>query len=66
MDSQIFDLLKAIAGPLAGVGLAWLVGNRISAEWGPPSVRRRFLMPAWAPSTPRLSGTVDVSKLQRR
>ena len=28
-----YDLLKAIAGPVTAVGLAWLVGNRISAEW---------------------------------
>ncbi len=28
-----YDFLKAIAGPVAAVGLAWLVGNRLSAEW---------------------------------
>jgi len=33
MDGIAVDLIKAVAGPLAAVGLAWLVGNRISAEW---------------------------------
>ena len=28
-----YDFLKAIAGPATAVGLAWLVGNRLSAEW---------------------------------
>ena len=33
MSATAFELLKAVLGPVTAVGLAWLVGNRISAEW---------------------------------
>ena len=33
MDPQVFDVLKTVIGPITAVGLAWLVGNRISAAW---------------------------------
>lgn len=33
MDEMAFEMLRAVAGPIVAVGLAWLVGNRISADW---------------------------------
>lgn len=33
MNQSALDLLKVIAGPIAGILLAWAVGNRLSARW---------------------------------
>ena len=41
-DSLIIDLLKAIIGPLLTVGLAWVVGNEISANWTHRQKRREY------------------------
>src|SRR5262245_61984423 len=40
LDPVVFDILKALIGPVAAVGLAWLVGNRISADWALRQRRR--------------------------
>jgi len=39
-EAILFDIVKAVIGPLAAVGLAWLVGNRISADWAHRQRRR--------------------------
>jgi hypothetical protein len=33
-----FEIIKALIGPVVAVGLAWLVGNRLSSEW---AIRQR-------------------------
>ena len=40
MDPMLFEILKAFIGPVTAVGLAWLVGNRISATWALRQRRR--------------------------
>ena len=40
MDPMVFEILKAFIGPITAVGLAWLVGNRISATWALRQRRR--------------------------
>lgn len=37
-DAIGFEIIKALAGPVVAVGLAWLVGNRLSSEW---AIRQR-------------------------
>lgn len=38
LDALGFEVLKAVIGPVIAVGLAWLVGNRLSSEW---AIRQR-------------------------
>lgn len=38
LDALGFEVLKAVVGPVIAVGLAWLVGNRLSSEW---AIRQR-------------------------
>ncbi|MEQ1864623.1 MAG: hypothetical protein ABL996_08210 [Micropepsaceae bacterium] len=40
MNPIAIELLKAFIGPVTAVGLAWLVGNRISASWALRQRRR--------------------------
>ncbi|MCE9521124.1 MAG: hypothetical protein K8S25_01675 [Alphaproteobacteria bacterium] len=40
MDPVVVDILKAFIGPVTAVGLAWLVGHRISATWALRQRRR--------------------------
>lgn len=35
-----FEIVKALIGPVVAVGLAWLVGNRLSSEWALRQRRR--------------------------
>jgi hypothetical protein len=37
-DAIGFEIIKALIGPVVAVGLAWLVGNRLSSEW---AIRQR-------------------------
>jgi hypothetical protein len=37
-DAIGFEIVKALVGPVVAVGLAWLVGNRLSSEW---AIRQR-------------------------
>jgi IS1 family transposase len=37
-DAIGFEILKALIAPVVAVGLAWLVGNRLSSEW---AIRQR-------------------------
>jgi len=37
-DAIGFEIVKALIGPVVAVGLAWLVGNRLSSEW---AIRQR-------------------------
>jgi hypothetical protein len=39
-DAIGFEIAKALIGPVVAVGLAWLVGNRLSAEWALRQRRR--------------------------
>ncbi|MBL9097820.1 MAG: hypothetical protein JNK07_12900 [Alphaproteobacteria bacterium] len=39
-DDIGFEILKALIGPVVAVGLAWLVGNRLSTEWALRQRRR--------------------------
>jgi hypothetical protein len=39
-DAIGFEILKALVGPVVAVGLAWLVGNRLSSEWALRQRRR--------------------------
>lgn len=40
LDAIGFEMMKALIGPVVAVGLAWLVGNRLSAEWALRQRRR--------------------------
>jgi hypothetical protein len=39
-DAIGFEIVKALIGPVVAVGLAWLVGNRLSSEWALRQRRR--------------------------
>ncbi len=39
-DAIGFEIVKALVGPVVAVGLAWLVGNRLSSEWALRQRRR--------------------------
>jgi hypothetical protein len=39
-DAIGFEIIKALVGPVVAVGLAWLVGNRLSSEWALKQRRR--------------------------
>lgn len=39
-DAIGFEIIKALVGPVVAVGLAWLVGNRLSSEWALRQRRR--------------------------
>lgn len=42
MDDMGFEVFKLFAGPLVTVGLAWIAGNRISANWSHRQKHREY------------------------